>query len=87
LDEELETYLLLGTLSGSLDSIPAFDHVGLEAYRPGPAVEFEEETARIAEDGADFITAPERSRGGLAVLAYGLELLVSQGCGHFWRWD
>ena len=37
-------------LVGRFYSIPAFDHVCLEAYGSGSAVEFEEQPAGVAED-------------------------------------
>ncbi|KAL9062929.1 MAG: hypothetical protein Q9157_008532, partial [Trypethelium eluteriae] len=43
---------------------------------PWSAMQFEEKTASVAEDGAKLITSPERRRTGRAVLAYGLQSLV-----------
>jgi hypothetical protein len=56
----LSVYLLLRILGGArtLDAIAALDHVGLEAYRAWSAVEFEEEAAGVAEDGADLVPPP-----------------------------
>jgi hypothetical protein len=60
--EELATYFLLCILRSTrtLYAIATLDHVGLEAYRTWSAVEFEEEPAGIAQDGADLISSPER---------------------------
>lgn len=55
-----------------LDAVARFYHVGFERYGARSAVEFEEEAAGIAEDGAGFVASPERSSGGGAVLADGL---------------
>ena len=41
---------MLWALVGGFDSIPAFDHVCLEAYGSRSAVEFEEQPAGVAED-------------------------------------
>ena len=41
-----------------LYAIPALDHVGLERDGAGPAVEFEEEAAGVAEDGARLVAPP-----------------------------
>ena len=55
-------------------AVAAFDDVGFEGDGTGFSVELEEEPARVAEDGAGFIAAPERGGGGGAVLADGLRL-------------
>jgi hypothetical protein len=52
-----------------LDAIARFDHVGLERDGTRAAVEFEEEAAGVAEDGAGLIAAPEGCCRGRAVLA------------------
>jgi hypothetical protein len=52
-----------------LDAIARFDHVGLERDRTRAAVEFEEEAAGVAEDGAGLIATPEGCCRGRAVLA------------------
>lgn len=57
-----------------LHAVAAFDDVGFEGDGTGFAVELEEEPARVAEDGAGFIAAPERGGRGGAVLADGLRL-------------
>lgn len=44
----------------SLDSVPALDHIGLEADRPGAAVKLQEQTASIAEYRSRLIATPER---------------------------
>lgn len=51
-------YLSLLALSSTLDSISAFDNIGLEAYWPRPAVELEEEAAGIAEHRSDLVSSP-----------------------------
>ena len=56
----------------SLDAVPRFYDVGFERYRAWAAVEFEEEAAGVAEDGAGLVAAPEGGGGGAAVLADGL---------------
>lgn len=48
-------------------------------------MEFEEKTTGIAENGAEFISTPERRGRGTTILAHGLRLkviLVSQGSRH-----
>ena len=47
-------------------------------------MQFQEEAAGIAQDGAQLISAPERSGRGTAILANRLYLraLVSKDCGH-----
>lgn len=55
-----------------LYAVSRLDHVGLEGNRARAAMQFEEEAAGIAEDGAGFVAAPERGRGGGTVLADGL---------------
>jgi hypothetical protein len=52
-----------------LDAIARLDHVGLERDGTRATVEFEEEAAGVAEDGAGLIAAPEGCRRGRAVLA------------------
>lgn len=54
------------------DAVARFDHVGFERDGARSAVQFEEEAAGIAEDGAGFVASPERCGGGGAVLAHGL---------------
>lgn len=54
--------LELRALVGGFDPVSAFDHIGFEAYGSGAAVEFEEEAAGVAEDGAGFIASPEWCR-------------------------
>lgn len=41
-----------------LDAISAFDHVGFEGDWSWAAVEFEEETAGVAQDAAGFVASP-----------------------------
>ena len=41
-----------------LYAVPALDHIGLERYGAGPAVEFEKEAAGVAEDCARLVAAP-----------------------------
>jgi hypothetical protein len=55
-----------------LDTVARLDHVGLERDGSWAAVELKEETAGVAENGAGLVAAPERCRGGCAVLADGL---------------
>jgi hypothetical protein len=52
-----------------LDAIARFDHVGLKRDRTRAAMEFEEEAAGVAEDGAGLIAAPEGCCRGCTVLA------------------
>lgn len=65
--------IVLARCLRGLDAIARLDHVGLERDGSWAAVEFEEEAAGIAEDGAGLVAAPERCGGGCAVLADGLE--------------
>lgn len=49
-------------------------------------MEFEEKTTGIAENGAEFVSTPERRGRGTTILAHGLRLkvsLVSQGSRHY----
>ena len=69
---EIAIAIVLARCLGSLDAIARLYHVGLERDGSGAAVEFEEEATSVAEDGAGLVAAPERRRGGCAVLADGL---------------
>lgn len=51
-------YLSLLALSSTLDSVPAFDHIGLEAYRPRPPMQLEKKAAGIAEHRSDLVSSP-----------------------------
>jgi len=55
-----------------LDAVARLDHVRLERDGTRAAVQFEEEAAGVAEDGAGLIAAPEGSGRGGAVLTDGL---------------
>jgi len=53
-------------------------------------VQFEEEAAGIAEDGADLVPPPEWCCRSLAILAYGLQVdivVISKGCHALGRED
>ena len=69
---EIAIAIVLARCLRGLDAIARLDHVGLERDGSWAAVEFEEEAAGIAEDGAGLVAAPEGCRGGCAVLANGL---------------
>jgi hypothetical protein len=69
---KINKYLFLWSLSRAFDTVPALDHIGLEAYRSRSAVEFEEQAARVAEHRADFISSPQRGCRCRTVLAYRL---------------
>jgi hypothetical protein len=69
---EIAIAIVLARCLGSLDAIARLYHVGLERDGSWAAVEFEEEAAGVAEDGAGLVAAPERCRRGCAVLADGL---------------
>lgn len=51
-------FLLCKIRAHSLDAIAALDNVGLEGARPRSAMQFEKETAGIAEDGAVLVASP-----------------------------
>lgn len=51
-------YLSLLSLACSLDAIARLDYIRLERYWPRSAVEFQEEAARVAENGTHFIATP-----------------------------
>lgn len=70
---EIAIAIVLARCLRGLDAIARLDHVGLERDGSWAAVEFEEEAAGIAEDGAGLVAAPERCGGGCAVLTDGLE--------------
>lgn len=72
--------IVLARCLRGLDAIARLDHVGLERDGPWAAVEFEEEAAGIAEDGAGLIAAPEGCGGGCAVLADGLQRSCVSTC-------
>jgi len=60
-DEATAAYFFLRPLCRAFDTIPAFDDIGLEAYRPRSAVQLEEQAASIAEHRTEFISTPKRS--------------------------
>lgn len=64
--------LAFGTLAGGFDPIPTFDDVCLQADGARPAMEFQEQTTGVAENGAEFIPAPEGGGGGATILTDGL---------------
>ncbi len=70
---EIAIAIVLARCLRGLDAIARLDHVGLERDGSWAAVEFEEEAAGVAEDGAGLVAAPEGCRGGCAVLANGLQ--------------
>ena len=69
---EVAIAIVLAWCLRGLDAIARLYHVGLERDGSRAAVEFEEEATSVAEDGAGLVAAPERRRGGRAVLADGL---------------
>jgi uncharacterized membrane protein YcjF (UPF0283 family) len=69
---EIAIAIVLARCLRGLDAIARLYHVGLERDGSWAAVELEEEAAGVAEDGAGLVAAPERCRGGCAVLADGL---------------
>lgn len=82
------------------DTVSAFDYICLQADWSRAAVQLQEQSACIAQDGAGFISSPERCRRGLAVGAYGrlltcqlllLYLVISSSrlwrrCRRWWWW-
>lgn len=52
------TYPLLQRLAGSLYPMATLDHICLEANWPWRTVEFQEETAGIAQNGTDLVPSP-----------------------------
>ena len=69
---EIAIAIVLARCLRGLDAISRLDHVGLERDGSWTAVEFEEEAAGVAEDGAGLVAAPEGCRRGCAILADGL---------------
>ena len=63
------TYLAFGTLAGGFDPIATFDDIGFQAYRTRTTMEFQEETTGVAENRAEFISAPKRSGRRTTILA------------------
>jgi hypothetical protein len=65
------TNLLLRPLgrARTLHSIATFDNICLQAYRSWTAMQLQEETAGIAQHGADLVASPERGGAGGAILA------------------
>ena len=51
-------YLSLLALASTLDSVPTFDNIGLEAYRPRSPMQLEKKAAGIAEDRSDLVSSP-----------------------------
>lgn len=83
---DLSTYPLLQRLTGSLDPMTTLDHICLEAYWPWRTVEFQEETAGIAQNGTELVPSPEWCCRSGTVLTYRLEMstiMVSKYCHHF----
>lgn len=72
------TYLLLHfhARAHGLDAIATLDDVCLERDRTWAAMQLEKQATGIAENSARFIASPERSSGGLTVLAGGLLCLL-----------
>lgn len=82
----LSTYPLLQRLTGSLDPMATLDHICLEAYWPWRTVEFQEETAGIAQNGTELVPSPEWCCRSGTILTYRLErstIMVSKYCHHF----
>lgn len=52
------TYPLLQRLAGSLYPMATLDHICLEANWPWRTVEFQEETAGVAQNGTDLVPSP-----------------------------
>lgn len=77
---EVAIAIVLARCLRGLDAIARLDHVGLERDGTWATVEFEEEAAGIAEDGAGLVAAPERCGGGCAVLADRLEGSFVSSC-------
>ena len=70
---EIAIAIMLARCLRGLNAIARLDHVGLEGDGTRSAMEFEEEAAGVAEDGAGLVAAPEGCRGGCTVLANGLQ--------------
>lgn len=68
----IDAYLLLLCLARGLDPVATLDDIRLQADRTRRAVELEEQTTGIAQDGADLVPPPQRCRRGGTVLTYGL---------------
>ena len=65
-------FYLLAAGTASFDAVAAFDHISLEADGAGSTMQFQKETAGIAEDSTRLIASPEWCSAGRAVLADGL---------------
>jgi hypothetical protein len=78
---EGQSYLLSSTLAASLDAVSALNDVCLEADRPRPAVELEEQATGIAKHRTGLVSPPQGSGAGRAILADRLQI-VSQCSGH-----
>lgn len=59
-------------MSGALDAVATFDHIGLEADRTRGTVKLQKETTSITKYRSDLISPPKRRSGGRAILAYRL---------------
>lgn len=72
------TYLLLHfhARAHGFDAIAALDDICLERNRAWATVQLEKQATGVAEHGARLIASPERSGGGLTVLAGGLLRLL-----------
>ena len=77
------TYLFASARRARLDAIPTFDDIGLEGDGPRAAVQLQEKTAGIAQNGAGLIAAPEGRGARRAVLADGLEDVSSKLVRHY----
>lgn len=63
------------------------DHICLEANWPWRTVEFQKETAGVAQNGTDLVPSPEWSCRSGTVLTYRLimnTIMVSKCCHHFY---
>lgn len=71
------SYLFLLAVSGTFDPVTTLNHVGFQADRSWSSVELQEEATGVAQHRADFISSPQRSGQGGAILTYRLQILVN----------
>lgn len=79
----IDAYFFLLCLARSLDPVATLDDIRLQADGTRGAVELEEQTTGIAQDGADLVPPPQWCRRGGAVLTYGLwgsTVMISKCC-------
>lgn len=71
-NKQSDPHLLASAGPTRLDAVAALDDIGLEGDGSWAAMQLQEQAAGVAQNGAGFITAPERCSARCAVLAYRL---------------